>query len=156
MRPARVGGEFRRRRAGAGGARHGRVAGGAAPGLALLWVSPLALAAGAVAVTAVGLWAVRAARAGGDPGWVVIDEVAGQWIALLALAASVVAGALAAFAAFRLFDIAKPGPVGLGGAAARRARGDGRRRAGRRAGGAGGAGGSAGRCRGCCGDEVAA
>ena len=82
------------------------------PGLALLWVSPVALLAGVVVVTGVGLWAVHAARAGDDPGWVVIDEVAGQWIALLALPAPSVAGALAAFAAFRLFDIAKPGPVG--------------------------------------------
>ncbi len=82
------------------------------PGLALLWISPLALAAGAVVVTLVGLWAVHAARAGDDPGWVVIDEVAGQWIALLALPCPSVLGALAAFAAFRLFDITKPGPVG--------------------------------------------
>ncbi len=82
------------------------------PGLALLWVSHAALAAGVVVVVALGLWAVRAAGAGDDPGWVVIDEVAGQWIALLALAHPSVVGALAAFAAFRLFDIAKPGPVG--------------------------------------------
>ncbi len=82
------------------------------PGLALLWVSPAALLAGAVVVTGIGLWAVHAARAGDDPGWVVIDEVAGQWIALLALPHPSVLGAFAAFAAFRLFDITKPGPVG--------------------------------------------
>jgi len=82
------------------------------PGLALLWVSHAVLVAGVVVVVALGLWAIRAAGAGDDPGWVVIDEVAGQWIALLALAHPSVLGALAAFAAFRLFDIAKPGPVG--------------------------------------------
>jgi phosphatidylglycerophosphatase A len=82
------------------------------PGLALLWLSPAALAAGVVVVVALGLWAIRAAGAGDDPGWVVIDEVAGQWIALLALAHPSALGALAAFAAFRLFDIVKPGPVG--------------------------------------------
>lgn len=82
------------------------------PGLALLWISPATLAAGAVVVTIIGLWSVHAARAGDDPRWVVIDEVAGQWIALLALPAPSLAGALAAFAAFRLFDVAKPGPVG--------------------------------------------
>lgn len=71
-----------------------------------------ALAAG------VGLWSVRgAARAGeldaaGDPGWVVIDEFAGQWLAMLPLAHPSLAGCAAAFALFRLFDIAKPGPVG--------------------------------------------
>lgn len=47
-----------------------------------------------------------------DPAWVVIDEVAGQWIALLGLGGLSWTGALAAFALFRLFDILKPGPVG--------------------------------------------
>ena len=82
------------------------------PGLALLWVGPAALAVGVVVAAAVGLWAIRAAGASDDPGWVVIDEVAGQWIALLGLAHPSLLGALAAFAAFRLFDVAKPGPVG--------------------------------------------
>ncbi len=72
------------------------------------WVLPL----GIVAVTLAGLWAT--ARAGGadDPGWVVIDEVAGQWIALLPLARPSPLGLLAAFALFRLLDITKPGPIG--------------------------------------------
>jgi len=47
-----------------------------------------------------------------DPGWVVIDEVAGQWIALLGLAHFSWPGVAAAFLLFRLFDIWKPGPVG--------------------------------------------
>ena len=82
------------------------------PGLALLWASPWALAAGVAVAVAAGLWAIHEAGAGDDPGWVVIDEVAGQWTALLALPHPSVLGALAAFAAFRLFDITKPGPVG--------------------------------------------
>ena len=41
-----------------------------------------------------------------------IDEVAGQMIALLALPRPGWAGSLAAFALFRAFDIAKPGPIG--------------------------------------------
>jgi phosphatidylglycerophosphatase A len=41
----------------------------------------------------------------------VIDEFAGQWIALLPLAAPSPLGLLLAFALFRLFDIAKPGPI---------------------------------------------
>jgi phosphatidylglycerophosphatase A len=82
------------------------------PGLLLLWASPAALAAGVVVVTLAGLWAVRAAGAEDDPGWVVIDEVAGQWIALLGMAHPTVQGALVALVAFRTFDIAKPGPVG--------------------------------------------
>ena len=47
-----------------------------------------------------------------DPSWVVIDEVAGQWIALLGLGGLSIAGLVLAFAGFRLLDIAKPGPVG--------------------------------------------
>lgn len=47
-----------------------------------------------------------------DPGWVVVDEVAGQWIALLGARRGSTVGAAAAFALFRLFDITKLGPVG--------------------------------------------
>ena len=82
------------------------------PGIALLWASPIALGAGVLVATVAGLWAIRAAGAQDDPGWVVIDEVAGQWIALLALPHPSLVGALAAFALFRLFDITKPGPIG--------------------------------------------
>jgi phosphatidylglycerophosphatase A len=46
---------------------------------------------------------------------VVIDEIAGQWIALLGLARPTVAGLAAAFVLFRLFDIVKPGSVGWAG-----------------------------------------
>ena len=57
-----------------------------------------------------------------DPSYIVIDEVAGQWIALwpVMIGASHVGtditalwpGWVAAFVFFRLFDITKPGPVG--------------------------------------------
>jgi phosphatidylglycerophosphatase A len=47
-----------------------------------------------------------------DPGWVVIDEVAGQWIAMLGLAGGSVAGLAVAFVGFRMLDVWKPGPVG--------------------------------------------
>jgi phosphatidylglycerophosphatase A len=72
---------------------------------ALLVGIALALAAGVPAAT-------RAARASGieDPGFVVIDEVAGQWIALLFCPADW-AHALIALVLFRLFDITKPFPV---------------------------------------------
>ena len=91
-------------------------------GLTLLARSWLLLAAGTLAVIALGMWAIRAATgqpwrnstkgAHDDPGWVVIDEVAGQMIALLALKRPGWIEALAAFALFRAFDIAKPGPIG--------------------------------------------
>src|SRR5690606_31798027 len=85
------------------------------------------LLAAAVTVTAVGFWAVGAAVAGQadkDPSEIVIDEVAGQWVALLfpsaafwmhgvdGWAVSAWPGWVAAFLFFRLFDIWKPGPVG--------------------------------------------
>ena len=68
----------------------------------------------AVAVTGLGWAAVRRAvpDRDADPGWVVVDEVAGQWIALLAVPPGSAAGAAAAFTVFRVLDIAKPGPVG--------------------------------------------
>ena len=45
-----------------------------------------------------------------DPGFVVIDEVIGQWIALLFCPADWAHG-LIALVLFRLFDIAKPFPI---------------------------------------------
>jgi phosphatidylglycerophosphatase A len=81
-------------------------------GAGLLAVSPALLAAGALLAAVAGVWAIRAAEVGDDPGWVVIDEVAGQWIALLALPRPTLPGVVAGFALFRLFDILKPGPVG--------------------------------------------
>jgi phosphatidylglycerophosphatase A len=78
----------------------------------LLAVSPLLLACAALLATAGGYVAVDRAEVKGDPGWVVIDEFAGQWISLLALARPSIAGLAAAFVLFRLFDITKLGPVG--------------------------------------------
>jgi phosphatidylglycerophosphatase A len=46
-----------------------------------------------------------------DPGFVVVDEVLGQWIALAGAHPFHWVSALAAFALFRLFDIWKPAPV---------------------------------------------
>ena len=45
-----------------------------------------------------------------DPGWIVVDEVVGQWLTLLALPVSVAAYAIG-FLLFRLFDIWKPYPI---------------------------------------------
>jgi phosphatidylglycerophosphatase A len=58
-----------------------------------------------------GLWAVSAQHVEEDPSWVVIDEFAGQWLALCGLAAATWPGLIAAFLIFRLLDIAKPGPI---------------------------------------------
>ncbi len=70
-----------------------------------------ALAAGAALATGAGLWAIPRAGGQADPGWVVIDEVAGMWVAMLPLSRPSPAPVLAAFALFRLFDIVKPGPI---------------------------------------------
>jgi phosphatidylglycerophosphatase A len=45
-----------------------------------------------------------------DPQWVVVDEVAGQWLALTVVPLSI-GGFTLAFVLFRLFDILKPWPV---------------------------------------------
>jgi phosphatidylglycerophosphatase A len=81
-------------------------------GAGLLQLSPLALAAAALLATIGGMVAVTRAGVEGDPGWVVIDEFAGQWISLIALARPTLAGVVAAFVLFRLFDVTKLGPVG--------------------------------------------
>ena len=85
-------------------------------GCALLAWWPTGLPLAALLAVLGGLWAVGSCEAGDDPGWVVIDEVAGMWIALVPLAWSTwpgtAGGAVAAFLLFRLLDIVKPGPVG--------------------------------------------
>lgn len=75
---------------------------------------PLHFGALALAVTLPAVWAAgRTARACGkeDPGLVVVDEVAGQWMALAGAAALNWKTWLAAFLLFRAFDIWKPAPV---------------------------------------------
>ncbi len=86
-----------------------------------------ALVAATLAATALGFWACNrelANRPGDDPSEFVIDEIAGQWLALLFPAAAfwsrgttdwaIIAypGWIAAFVFFRLFDIWKPWLVG--------------------------------------------
>ena len=92
-----------------------------------VWIDRFAgfpgLALATLAVTVLGFWAcARVCGPGEDPSEVVIDEVAGQWIALLFPSFAFwmrdfdgwmpYPGWLAAFLLFRLFDIWKPGPVG--------------------------------------------
>lgn len=70
--------------------------------------------------TAVGYRATAVVSGGDDHGWIVIDEVAGMWLAMFPLAPLPLHALrwadglwlLLAFALFRLFDITKPGPVG--------------------------------------------
>jgi phosphatidylglycerophosphatase A len=81
-------------------------------GAGLMLISPWALALAAVLATIGGYLAVERASVDGDPGWVTIDEFAGQWITMLALVRPTVPGLLAAFILFRVFDITKLGPVG--------------------------------------------
>jgi phosphatidylglycerophosphatase A len=77
------------------------------------WLLASCTALAAVAVTWIGIPASTiVARESGrkDPGHVVIDEVAGQLIALIAMPANW-KGAVIGFALFRFFDILKPPPV---------------------------------------------
>ncbi|MTJ82556.1 MAG: phosphatidylglycerophosphatase A [Telmatospirillum sp.] len=77
-----------------------------------LWGRP-GLFVATVIVFLVGWWAAdRMAKTLGldDPGCVVIDEVAGQWLVLLAAPPGLTVY-LAGFLLFRLFDILKPFPV---------------------------------------------
>lgn len=103
---------------------------GSLAGLVLGWALAsitgwIGLLIGAVIVFYVGRWATDMVTRGTDnhdPSEVVVDEVAGQWVALLpvVIGASMSNSALldlwpgwiAAFALFRLFDIKKPWIVG--------------------------------------------
>ncbi len=80
---------------------------------------------GVIAAFVKGWWATGEMTKGQtdhDPSEIVVDEVVGQWIALLPLSYAAWSmemsilvmwpGWIAAFALFRLFDIWKPGPVG--------------------------------------------
>lgn len=95
-------------------------------GYLLHWAGgPFLLVGATAAVLGLGLWAVGLHTAGDadpDRSEIVIDEVAGQWIALLPLSfglwhAGVAPhvfpwpGWVAAFFLFRLFDILKPWPI---------------------------------------------
>lgn len=62
----------------------------------------------------IGIWAatIEAANSGKkDPGHIVVDEVAGQWLTLAGATSINWKGLLLGFALFRLFDIWKPAPV---------------------------------------------
>jgi phosphatidylglycerophosphatase A len=77
------------------------------------WILPVATLAAALVVTLIGIPAASIVeRESGreDPGFVVIDEVAGQWV-VLAAAKLDLAHALVGFALFRIFDIVKPPPA---------------------------------------------
>jgi phosphatidylglycerophosphatase A len=76
-------------------------------------VALMATLAGVAGATAIGIPAATLVeRQAGqtDPGFVVIDEVAGQWLVLAATPFDLAHGVLA-FVLFRFFDIVKPWPA---------------------------------------------
>jgi phosphatidylglycerophosphatase A len=78
-------------------------------------VGIVGLAVAIVAVFLIGVWAAHSyskRTASHDAGPIVIDEVVGQWLALLLVPADIVLYAIG-FALFRLADIIKPWPIGL-------------------------------------------
>jgi phosphatidylglycerophosphatase A len=94
---------------------------GAAGGLLVAWLAggsgrraTETIVALTLATLAPGIWAAgRAARdrKAKDPGFVVVDEVLGVWVALLGATAHNGMSWLGAFVLFRVFDIWKPPPV---------------------------------------------
>jgi phosphatidylglycerophosphatase A len=103
---------------------------GSLAALPFVWIlhvigGPALLAVAIAAAYVVGLWAIRGlleTSDSEDPSEIVIDEVVGMWIAMLPVSlgawwagAGILAlypGWIAAFLAFRLFDIWKPWLVG--------------------------------------------
>lgn len=84
------------------------------PGIALAALGGIpALLAGIALIVALGFWAAKKfdeEHKSHDSKMIVIDEVAGQWIALIPAGLDPVSIVLA-FTLFRLFDILKPWPV---------------------------------------------
>jgi phosphatidylglycerophosphatase A len=81
-------------------------------GAVALWLDHRLLTLLAILTCVIGTWAVHETGEQGDPGWIVVDEFAGQWIAMLGLGRVSLYGLIAAFVLFRCFDIVKLGPVG--------------------------------------------
>ena len=80
-----------------------------------LWLSPAAIGWVILAGLPVGWWACSVTARGmgvADPGSIVWDEVLAFWLVLWLVMPAGLLGQLAAFALFRYFDAAKPGPVG--------------------------------------------
>lgn len=79
-------------------------------GIAETWGASVLIIAGLLAAL-IG-WASAAATpaAQKDPGWVVIDEVAGQWLTLAVVPPNLLLYGIG-FCAFRFFDILKPWPI---------------------------------------------
>ena len=80
-----------------------------------IWLTPLQLGVLIGVATLVGWWActVTAQHLGvADPGAIVWDEIVAFWLVLWLVTPTSFGGELAAFALFRYFDAAKPGPVG--------------------------------------------
>ncbi len=91
-----------------------------------VYTCPYALLSGTIALFFIGIWAsdkIEKSAQRKDPGFIVVDEVVGQWIALLPLpflysfldhnffylfSAPIT---VVAFISFRIFDIWKPWPV---------------------------------------------
>ena len=79
-----------------------------------IWLTPLQMGVLIAASTLVGWWActLTAQHMGvADPGAIVWDEVIAFWLVLWLVTPTTFAGQLGAFALFRYFDAAKPGPV---------------------------------------------
>lgn len=78
------------------------------------WWGQAGLAVAVAVVFAAGLWSAERASTRArteDPGWIVVDEVCGQWLVLLAAPIGDGVWYGVGFAVFRIFDIVKPWPV---------------------------------------------
>jgi phosphatidylglycerophosphatase A len=82
--------------------------------IAYRWIGPSSWGVVLLVGTAIGVWAcTRTARdlVQADPGCVVWDEVIAFWLVLWLVMPAGLWVQVAAFVLFRIFDVAKPGPV---------------------------------------------
>lgn len=78
------------------------------PALLLAQVGWVAQLAAAMLIVAVSIWASSRFAEEGDPGWVVVDEAAGTFVATIGVS---IAPALIGFVVFRIADITKKFPL---------------------------------------------
>lgn len=76
-----------------------------------LWIDIRALLLLAIGAAVSGTIAIHMTGERNAPAWIVIDEIAGMWVAMLGLTKASATGAIGAFIVFRILSVTRPGPI---------------------------------------------
>ncbi len=85
---------------------------GALIGAFALWIDLRAMIFLAIAACLIGAIAIRLTGEQKSPEWIVVDELAGIWVAMIGLTKFSITGTIGAFIVFRLLSLTRPGPIG--------------------------------------------